>query len=201
MEFEIGNNLKLALEKGQFGPYVRLVRGDRWIVFAPNQWKAICRDFNKIKREGKRLSAEKEIIPVTFQEMEYVSFHRCRKHEDKVFDCYINLNIEEWGEFVKHAPAISDNMYQSKCRTCGDLKIGVNLHDGRMLETRLSPSLHEIIKKENATTQNQEGLCCEYCGASALLMAAECHCHKYDCLECEPKNFCSQCKQLTVCSA
>ena len=79
---------------------------------------------------------------------------------------------------------------------CHDMR-KVVLKDGRMKDTALNPTAFQFVKDNNNDAANQLEIMCEYCGIYHG-MGDLCHCHKYDCKDCEPNNFCKKCDQITV---
>ena len=215
-QIELSSDLSIAVEDGQYGKFVRLQRGRKWICMSTYAWNRV-RD--NIEKFGKRnftlkLTDTKEINVVDFKNNRYVSFHQCTNRGGKIYASYINLNSSEWCKLMFSSPAIDllltkesfdvpDTLLPEKapkireprnnCTECKDEMIAVILKDGRMKETNLSRETYKSIQESNKTVQNQLGLVCDYCGA---MIYYDCHCHKYDCRDCEPESFCKKCDGL-----
>ena len=91
-----------------------------------------------------------------------------------------------------------DEVLEKPCKTCNDIKINKQLTDGKMLETKLSAKALENVKEKNQYAYNQLAYLREYCGDSFEYNT--CHCHRYDCTDCESDNFCTKCNELLVVS-
>ena len=185
---ELSNTLKCSVEKGQFGYFVRLTRGNRWIVYSPNVWKKIVDHVPRLDTEQFELTLtdEKDVKVVTYEDKRYVCFHRVNKQ----YHTYINMNVDEWTAFKAK---LSDITFP-KCTVCQKRKH--KMVDGRMKETTLTPEQLADIKENNQYAYNQLAYQCEYCGVQYDY--GMCHCHRYDCRDCEPDNFCSHCDELMV---
>ena len=68
---------------------------------------------------------------------------------------------------------------------------------GRLLETKLSPQQLRDVQENNETAYNQLAYCCEYCGIQ-YDYEGTCYCHRYNCRECEPDNFCKHCGDVMI---
>ena len=181
----ISDTLKFSVENGYYGPFIRLSRGERWIRFSSALWKLILKNIHLLESDNFNLSLtkEKEINVILLNNKRYVSFHHIYKKDDKVKDIYINLNEEEWSNFKNMLPL------------CHDVQ-KVQLFDNCMEPTRLTPKQLRDVKENNETAYNQLAYQCEYCGNSYDY--GICHCHRYNCQECEPLNFCRYCDSLVV---
>lgn len=190
-EFPLGQNVKCCVESGDYnGPIIRLMRGTRWIAFSHNQWRMIVKQ-DIDKEVDLKLSEGKDMKAIAFNDKRYISFHRIYRANQCIYDTYINLNKEEWELLMQINPAIM--MELPKCCT----KQKKKLIRGRMLETKLSPEHLKDVKESNEEAYNQLAYCCEYCGVQ-FDYEGTCHCHRYNCRECEPDNFCKHCGDVTV---
>lgn len=189
---EISSSLKCGVEEGKYGTFVRLSRGTRWIVFSKFTWKMIKDNIPKIEQPNAhiKLTEDKEVTNVTFKDRRYISFHRISKVQGKVYDTYINLNEEEWTMF---------KTLSYPCLQCHDKTDRKQMFDGCLHETLLTPKQLEDAKENNKTANNQLAYQCEYCGVNFDYGA--CHCHRYNCHECEPDNVCSLCDKVIIESA
>ena len=191
--FEISSNLKLTVEKGQYGKFVRLTRQydtySRWFNFTLYMWKKIRQNAYHIPSKDfhLRLSEGKEMNFIEYEGKSYVSFTFTNKVGDNVYKNYLNLNFNEWTTLLNIMP---------KMKVCHTQKT-VLLTEERMKKTNLNPTALQFVRDNNNETQNQLGLLCEYCGDTCF---DSCHCHKYNCEDCEPNNFCSECGELKIVS-
>ena len=196
--FTLSLDLKLTVEEGKYGKFVRLTRGTRWMVFSPNMWEKIKISVYHLLDTDfyLRLSSEKDVKAVVFKDRRYVSFHSIYKWQDNVYNTYINLNEDEWQNFINACTKINLKKRAANTPTCHDMK-KVVLVDGCMKKTTLNPTALQFVKDNNNSANNQLELMCEYCGLHHG-MGDFCHCHKYNCKDCEPDNFCKTCDELTV---
>ena len=190
-EFAISQNLKCRVESGDYdGPIIRLMRGTRWMVFSHNQWRTVIKQ--DIRKEvDLKISEGKDMKSFMFYEKRYMSFHRIYRAHDCVYDTYINLNEEEWYKLLEINPDVLKEL--PKCCT----KQKKKLIYGRLLETKLSPQQLKDVKENNETAYNQLAYQCEYCGVQ-YDYEGTCHCHRYNCRECEPNNFCKHCGDVMI---
>lgn len=106
------------------------------------------------------------------------------------------MNEKEWDIFKDILPNIAKHL--PKCAVCKDKKVKTALFNDKMMPTKLTPEQLEDVKENNKTAYNQLAGQCEYCGDNYSY--DKCHCHSYNCRECEPANFCQQCGDVTVVS-
>ena len=116
-KLQIADNLTIAVEGGEYGPYVRLQRSDRWFTMTRGQWSkllqrnevfgAVNQPQFKINPDKITLSETKEVSVVRFKERNYLSFHAVNKTKERVFDNYINLNSAEVNTLLACLPRIS----------------------------------------------------------------------------------------------
>ena len=190
-EFTLGKNLKCNVESGDYdGPIIRLMRGTRWIAFSHKQWRNIAKQ-DIDKEVAYKLSEGKDMKTVVFSDNRYMSFHHIYRAHQRVYDTYINLNKEEWKKLMEINPDILRQL--PNCCTKEKRKLFNNC----MLETKLSPETLKDVKENNEEAYNQLAYQCEYCGKS-FDYDGTCHCHRYNCCECEPTNFCKYCGDVTI---
>ena len=196
-EFTLLNALTCSIERGKNDSlFFRLSRGSRWIVLSTAQWMKLVEYLPKLDSSNAclKLTADKDIKIINFNEKRFVSFHRAFRGQ-RVYDTYINMNEQEWKAFKTIVPDIVKAM--PNCSLCQDVKVKRRLFDDRMLETKLSPKRLVSVKEDNEVAYNQMAYQCEYCGQT-FDYEGTCHCHRYNCRECEPDNFCKQCGDVTV---
>ena len=198
-EFVLHNNLKITVENGlSKSIFVRLSRGQRWFVLSNTQWNKVVSNFDGLETPKRvlTLTGEKEVTMTEYEGKQYVTFHQTTKQGQLIFDTYINLNTEEWRDFKRIVPDISKAL--APCSTCNKEKVKRKLFAGdRMLETMLTPGQLVDVKENNETAYNQLAYQCEYC-AKSWDYSGTCHCHRFNCPDCEPGNFCDECHDITV---
>lgn len=184
--FTISDTLKCTFEDGQYGPFIRISRGKRWIGFSTVLWKLIVNHIHEMNSDNFHLSLtqEKEINTISYKDARYISFHHIKKIDNEVKDIYINFNKVEWEKFMSMQPF------------CHDVH-KVTLSGDSMKSTELSQTQLRGVRKNNIEANNQAALKCEYCGDYSGY-GETCHCHRYNCKECEPMNFCQHCDSLVV---
>ncbi len=175
----------------------------------------INKDFQHQKETVLKLTNEKEINIIKYFDKYYVSFLQKSNKNGKVYSNYINLNILEWRAFLLTLPNIDvllqcydvpdtlipekdtrERNEKSECSLCKDKMTAVITHNGRMNDTTKLKMADYIDAQEcNTTVYNQMGCMCTYCGRQ---MYDDCHCHRFDCKDCEPNNFCEKCNKLIV---
>lgn len=162
------------------------------------------------------LTGNKDVNTIEFNGSRYVNFHTTYKKDGDVYDSYINLNDEEWDEFLKAAhemDKIIPVLNVQPCVECYMQKkvIRVSTNGGRMHPTTLSAEVLDVVRNTNleahkqqvkddeAGVNNVQLFQCEYCGDYKFpIEGVKCHCHGYNCRECEPLNFCVTCGALKV---
>lgn len=95
-EVTLGDNMKCIVKTGNFdGQFIRLMRGTRWIAFSHSQWRNIIKQ--DIEKEVYlKLSTEKNMKTIVFNDNRYVSFNRKYRLHQRIYETYIRLNQEEW---------------------------------------------------------------------------------------------------------
>ena len=198
----LGPNLMITIEHGgPFGTYVKLARGKRFITFSTSTWLKLRRNVPMLQtcNYNVSLTEAKDVAVFMFNDgVQYVSFRNKYKQENYT---YINLNREEWASFLaalNKIDAIIPPTNVMKCPSCNLLKMVVPMINGRPQETTLSPEMLQDVRENNKIAYNQEMYRCEYCGGYSHQINSSCHCHRYDCRECEPNNFCATCGDVNI---
>lgn len=202
----LGRNLWISFEPdGKYGPCVKITRDKRFIAFSVNVWRKLRRHIPKLKTQGYhvKLTEAKEVTVVIFtDDAQYVRFHNKYKRDDDVYSSYINLNDEEWSCFLaaldKIDVAIPPPEDIIPCPDCCLMKTVLPVCFGRMKPTMLSIERQKEVQENNKVAHNQEMYQCEYCGGYSYQMESGCHCHQYNCRECEPNNFCVTCGSVKI---
>lgn len=214
---QVSSDLSLIVEEGQYGKFVRLQRGKRWICLSAYAWDLFRSSKDKFTNVhfSLKLSDTKEVNVIDFKNKQYVSFHQRTKQGNKTYDSYINLSPDDWCKLVFSMPAVDNMMFPSfpafdvpdtllperkpklreprnYCSECKDEMTAVILRNGRMKETNMTHDEYRNVKTSNKYALTKS---CEYCGGSSFYQDV-CHCHKFDCKECEPENFCKKCEGI-----
>ena len=117
-------------------------------------------------------------------------YNTSRKSDGQVYDAYMMITPKEFELLMELAPKIIN---------FPDCLNQITTHDmvnGRMKETNLSSEELVAVEKNNETAYNQLAMQCTYCGGNWDMEV--CHCHRYDCRQCESENFCSRCQKLRI---
>ena len=191
---------------GPFGTCVKLTRGKRFIAFSTNVWQRLRKHVPMLRTPNYnvKLTEAKEVTVIPFSDgLQYVSFHHTYKRDDQAFSSYINLNAEEWSCFLTALDMIDKAIAPQPqeivpCPSCCLMKTVVPVVDGRVRETILTPERLQEVRENNNIAYNQEMHQCEYCGGYSHRIESGCHCHRYDCRECEPNNFCTTCGSVNI---
>ena len=203
----LGRNLWISVEHdGPFGTCVKLTRGKRFIAFSTNVWQRLRKHVPMLRTPNYnvKLTEAKEVTVIPFSDgLQYVSFHHTYKRDDQAFSSYINLNAEEWSCFLTALDMIDKAIAPQPqeivpCPSCCLMKTVVPVVDGRVRETILTPERLQEVRENNNIAYNQEMHRCEYCGGYSHQIESGCHCHRYDCRECEPSNFCTTCGSINI---
>lgn len=183
----------------EFGHCVKMWRGTSFIALNENNWLKFRSQVPEMKKENKvvDLTSKKRVIYKSFNDENFVSFEQKwvgRDKEDMI--TFINLNAAEWTTFVRCLHEIDEILVPGNLKVCIECLSTKEPHvmvDGKMKATELSPEEIMKIDAENYTVQNQMALRCTFCGQQHML---DCHCHKFDCDECSPDNFCANCGNI-----
>lgn len=206
--WQLSSTLWIKGEIGQYGPCMKILRtngrsGSTFIVYTINQWSKIRREIPIIKTKGYTLTLTntKDIQVVSFHDERYISFHCTFKGVcGGVNHSYVNMNNREWSRLLKVLGEIDkicpvDDIL--KCMTCVSLHRMVQLHNDRMQKTLLSEEAFKDVYEHNIAVSHHKLIKCEYCSRH-VYTPSTCHCHRFDCHECEPENHCSDCGILLV---
>ena len=203
----LGRNLWISLElEGKYGTCIKLTRGKRFIAFSINVWLKLRRHVPMMKTPSYnvKLTEAKEVTVITFtDDVQYVSFHHTYKRDDDVYSSYINLNGEEWSCFLSALDKIDAVIPPQPqdiipCPDCKLLKTVIPVCLGRIQPTILTMEKQQEVQENNNNAHNQEMYQCEYCGGYCYRSESGCHCHQYNCRECEPNNFCATCGGIKI---
>ena len=193
--FELSDTLKVSVQKGDYGRFIKVFRKDRWIGLSPSLWRRIDDNKKRLRHVGyvQYLTKVKRLECVAFNDERYVTL--VEHKPDSEYKNFINFNDKEWDSLLNQMESIKNALVD--CTECQNLKrpLVVDKETKRMGETSLPQWKVRQIEEYNVTVQNQEGIVCLYCGDE---IRDGCHCHKYDCKICEPQNFCFECDSMKV---
>ena len=173
-EFQINATLRITVQKGDYGRYVKVQRKQRWIGLAASLWNIIREKMDSLRTEGYvlYLTKTKRLEVLNFANQRYVSFIEHRAGSD--FKSFINFNDEEWTSLQAKMGSICAALID--CNVCNNLKKPITvLPNRRVTESKLKPKKVTKLQEYNMTVQNQLGMMCLYCGAE---MQDDCHCHE-----------------------
>lgn len=126
----------------------------------------------------------------------YICFEQEWMKEKEKRKSYINLDTDEWSEFIKILWKLDEHMKHQypymdikKCFECKDEKKLVKMFERKLKITNLDPNKHTNISIANSLGVEEQR--CEYCGKPTW--ATGCHCHEFDCRQCSPESYCQGC--------
>jgi hypothetical protein len=186
----ISATLAVSVESGNYGRFIKIKRGEKWIGLSASLWDIL--HAKPLTHIGQivYLSRKKYVEVIEYNGHRYVSFTEVSPFQGIDYKRHINFNCEEWSMLLNKLPGINKQLHCTQCK-----KTQVHLReDGRVKFTRLNKQQYARVVAANANVQNQMGLACTYCGDEGI----GCHCHKFDCAECEPDNFCQHCEALVL---
>ena len=198
-------SLRLAITIGQYGPIVRLMRGERFITYSGGLWHKIRRHVPRMRRVGFRLdlTADKDVACEMFDQngKTYVKFHAQwdASQWDGKGHTFINFDEDEWLWFVRSLHKVDGILpapVVENCSDCNVVKQVVSVgKDGRSQKTMLEPDMLRMIQQSNANMPDPFYLQCEYCGE---VKRGRCHCHEEECRVCNIGNYCDTCGACKV---
>ena len=205
-ECELSPTTTIAIEEGKFGKCVKLKREKRAIFFTPTQYSKIRDIVPRLRHVGfvHHVTDTKTIAVEEYNGARYVKFAQRFQKVGKTCFCYINLNDDEYQELLRALDKLDQVFPPSinvvPCGACHIVKKVTRINAlGRTCETQLTPGQLQDVRENNKTAYNQLAWCCEYCGTTPGMDMPACgHCHRYNCRECEPNNFCTTCGQNMI---
>lgn len=185
--FEISPTLSIKVLKGEFGKYLKVQRKERWISLSASLWKIIDLRKHELCYTGYvlHLTKTKRLEVIEYRDVTYISL--VEQHNQ--FTSHINFNKDEWMKL--HALDINNALVECD----HGQKSTIIVDSQKRIPSTLTAKQVAQLQKYNCGVQNQLGLMCLHCGSEKY---DNCHCHTYDCKECEPQNFCNKCDELTV---
>ena len=206
---DITPDMRLGVKYGaKYGTTIKVQRGERFIIYSQHQWLRIREHVPRmmIKDFALKLSDKKYIRNKIFAEngVTYISFSKTYENrEGKLVDSYINFNPDEWQCFLDTLREMDMLFPPKKIKACPDCAKNITVApidaQGRTQETRLSASAKQAVEDNNEVAYNQRMHKCTYCGDYDVDQDYEdCHCHKYNCQDCEKQNFCKTCRRLLI---
>lgn len=217
--FQLSENLKLIVEEGQFGKFIRVRSRDSWICLSPGSYKILVANISKLKKVQYnftlKLSPQKRIAVLPLTDRIDAVIHSTNISNGEMYHTFIVLNESEWLAFLNHLKeskvcemdgfAAMDTSeiekdirirdIKNNCNTCKNQLKAVMTYNGKMQQCKLTKEQIKEINDGNAKVQNQLGMTCTFCGITGYY---NCHCHGFDCKRCEPDNFCEDCGEIIV---
>jgi DNA-directed RNA polymerase subunit RPC12/RpoP len=139
-----------------------------------------------------KLTGGKKVVVSSYQGMQYVGLQQIFTGRDgQPHTARININEPEWDALIEQLQQMDAKIAPvgvKKCPSCGSNK--AVLRDPKHLQSRLSPTEVNEVRLENVEVQNQLGVRCEDCGHQVF---EDCHCHMYNCRQCNDELFCTTC--------
>lgn len=201
--YEISPTLTVSVEKGDYGHYIKIKRGEKWMCLAASLWQILHAIPERLRMVGETvyLTKVKYVEVIDFAARRYVSFVTVSTYQGKQYKHYINFNDDEWMMLMTKMTDINNALFgqPKQCVQCNGLKTPLPVtEEKRMKKSKLSKKQLKRVLECNAETANQLGVTCTYCGCEGYMGDDNCHCHRFDCKDCEPDNFCHTCKALKV---
>lgn len=106
---QISHNLTVSVENGDYGLYVKIKRGERWISLSASLWYIINRNLGNLRNVDQvlYLTKEKKLEVINYNEKRYVSFVYKRSDQDSTYTNYINFNDDEWAILLEKINSIN----------------------------------------------------------------------------------------------
>ena len=207
--FRITPDLQLGVQFGaKYGTCIKVQRGERFIIYSQHQWLRIREHVPRMMSQdfSLKLSDKKYIANRVFAEngVTYISFSKTYENsEGKLVESYINFNPDEWQCFLDKLRDM-DKLFQPKrikpCPACvKSITVAPVNSQGHLQESRLNAEEKQAVEDNNEAGYNQLTHRCTYCGHFDTDQDYdECHCHKFNCQDCEKQNFCKTCRRLLI---
>ena len=180
-------------EKGKYGDFYRLRRGQNWFALSQTQWWKVVQNKRKLMTVNStfKISQDKEVRTALMGAIPYITFvHSIKRRDGSTFNSCVSLNFDEFQKLLDDSPQVVT------CSECHNKTTAYPLVDGRLLKTKLSPGHLRAVEENNEEAYNQLAMQCTYCGGNWDIDV--CHCHHYNCKKCEPDNFCKKCGQCRL---
>ena len=109
---QISHNLSVSVEKGDYGLYIKIQRGEKWISLSASLWSIINRNLDKLRNVDQvlYLTKEKRVEVINFMDRRYVSFVHKKCYQDLEFTYYINFNDDEWTMLLQKINSINSQL-------------------------------------------------------------------------------------------
>ena len=103
----ISPTLTVSVEQGEYGPFIKIKRNEKWISLSASLWDIINCNLPKLRNVNHvlYLTKEKRLEVISFKDKRYVSFIHKTTHQGSDYMQYINFNDDEWTVLVKHIDA------------------------------------------------------------------------------------------------
>ena len=139
-----------------------------------------------------KFTGGKKVVVTEYQGMQYVSLQQqFTGNDDLPHTARININEPEWDAFIDQLHKIDQKISPvgvKKCPECSSTK--QLLKASKHLQEPIGDAERKEVVSWNNEIQNQLGIRCEDCGQDVY---GECHCHEFDCRQCNDQLFCRSC--------
>ena len=103
----VGKDLIVKFEIGEYGKFVRFQRKDTWINLSEKAWNFLVNNISMLSKTfdeacdwGVRLTEGKTVKVGQFKGATYITLCQETKVGDVTHETYINMNKEEWDDFL-----------------------------------------------------------------------------------------------------
>ena len=112
---QISPTLTVSVEQGEYGPFIKIKRNEKWISLSASLWEIINRNLPQLRNVNHvlYLTKEKRLEVINYKDKRYVSFIHKTTYKDSDYMQYINFNDDEWLELIKHID-VFNNLLKSK---------------------------------------------------------------------------------------
>ena len=109
---QISPNLTVSVEDGEYGLYVKIKRGEKWICLSASLWEIINRNLDKLRKVDQVifLTREKRLEVINYMGKRYVSFIHKTSYQDSEYTHYINFNDDEWSMILEKMKLINSQL-------------------------------------------------------------------------------------------
>ena len=112
MEHEISSNLRVSVEDGEYGRYIKIKRGEKWLCLSASLWKIINHNLDKLRDVDQvlYLTKEKRLEVINYMDKRYISFIHKTFYQDSEYTHYINFNDDEWSMLLERMNSINTQL-------------------------------------------------------------------------------------------
>ena len=108
----ISPTLTVSVEQGEYGPFIKIKRNEKWISLSASLWDIINCNLPKLRNVNHvlYLTKEKRLEVISFKDKRYVSFIHKTTHQGSDYMQYINFNDDEWTVLLQHIDALNNSL-------------------------------------------------------------------------------------------